>query len=203
MSNSDSEESFNESDDYIDSEDEYEYQKQTKASDENNLIGTEGVDQSVLENINLTSINNVTQCHCCSKYYNKSLIINDTDGMGEQMCKHCFCWLNYDVETRLDFDNKCIALHGFCIAEYILTCYEAHDTNTCTRMTDKGGCLLCDYILNLDITNILNKEMLPKFFPKKQSQKNEEKTLRKIMIVDNDVALQGAKEYLTTTKLLI
>lgn len=173
---------------------------------ENIQITTEGIDETVLKSINLAYVQDMIQCHCCSKYYNKSLIIND-EGFGEQMCKHCLCWLSYSVETRLEFDMKCASLHGFCIAEYILTCHEAHISEKCTRMTDNGGCLLCDYNLNLDIPNILNREMLPKFATIMKSKEKEtepsKKRAKKIMMVDNDTVLHGAEEFFKTTKLVI
>lgn len=222
MSNSDSEIDYDEQvDNYSDSDDSVEQPNSTytlpksiikstikKSSSpvvENVQITTEGIEEVVLKSINLAYIQDMIQCHCCSKYYNKSLIVND-EGFGEQMCKHCLCWLSYSPETRLDFDMKCASLHGFCIAEYILTCHEAHDHTACTRMTDKGGCLLCDYNLNLDIPNILNREMLPKFASVSQQKEPEQskgKKVKKIMIVDNDTVLHGAEEYFKSTKLVI
>lgn len=174
---------------------------------ENIQITTEGIGEAVLKSINLAYVQDMIQCHCCSKYYNKSLIVND-EAFGEQMCKHCLCWLSYAVETRLEFDMKCASIHGFCIAEYILTCHEAHGSETCTRMTDKGGCLLCDYNLNLDIPNILNREMLPRFasilqLNEKASDQIKGNKIKKIMIVDNDTAMHGAEEYFKTAKLVI
>lgn len=177
--------------------------KKSLYAPENNKITTEGIEEQFLKSINLEDVQDIIQCHCCSKYYNKSLIVND-EGFGEQMCKHCLCWLSYSVDTRLEFDNKCVSLHGFCIAEYILTCHEAHNSETCARMTDNGGCLLCDYNLNLDIPNILNSEMLPKVLLKSESNKKDsEKKVKKIMIVDNDIAIHGAEEYFKKTKLII
>lgn len=166
------------------------------------IMTTEGIDESVLKTINLTQIQDIVQCHCCAKYFNKSLIVSDPM-MGEQMCKHCMCWLNYEPEKRMEFDMKCVGLSGFCIAEYILTCYEAHDSTKCTRMTDHGGCFLCDYNLNLDIPNILNREMLPKFAVKQQTEtKQEEKKIPKKMIVDNDIILKNIEDF-KSEKLII
>jgi hypothetical protein len=152
-------------------------------------ISTEGVESDKIKSINLNLVQDMIQCHCCAKYFNKNLIISD-DSLGEQMCKHCVFWINYNPETRLEFDNKC-ALSGFCIAEYILTCYEAHDTGKCTRMTDTGGCLLCDYILGLDVPNILNPEMLPRFANGGISKEKSKKIDRPMIVVDNDIVIKS------------
>jgi len=152
-------------------------------------ISTEGVDSDKIKSINLNLVQDMIQCHCCAKYFNKNLIISD-DSLGEQMCKHCVFWINYNPETRLEFDKKC-AVSGFCIAEYILTCYEAHDTTKCTRMTDTGGCLLCDYILGLDVPNILNPEMLPRFANGVISKEKSKKIERLSIIVDNDIVIKS------------
>jgi len=176
-----------------------------KNNNQNINITTEGLDESYLKNMDLKYVQDIVQCHCCSKYYNKSLIINDFEGIGEQICKHCICWLNYTPETRLEFDSKCV-IYGFCIAEYILSCNESHDTTTCTRMTDQGGCLLCDYKLDLNIPNILNRELLPKFNPSltnNSTNNSTKKNTKKIMIVDNDIALHGSEEYFKNTKIII
>jgi hypothetical protein len=218
MSNSDSEIEYDEHvmDDYSDSDDsevqpnptytlpksmtKTVVKKSSSPVTENVPITTEGIDETVLKSINLVYIQDMIQCHCCAKYYNKSLIVAD-DVMGEQMCKHCLCWLSYSPETRLAFDTKCASLYGFCIAEYILTCHEAHDSSKCTRMTDQGGCLLCDYNLNLDIPNILNREMLPKFstdtkkIDDTKDPKTKGKKVQKIMIVDNDMTLHGTDDF--------
>jgi hypothetical protein len=163
--------------------------KSTSPITEHIDISTEGVDSNKIKSINLNLVQDMIQCHCCAKYFNKNLIISD-DSLGEQMCKHCVFWINYNPDTRLEFDKKC-AVSGFCIAEYILTCFEAHNTTKCTRMIDTGGCLLCDYILGLDVPNILNPEMLPRFAHNVTSKDKSKKIERPSIIVDNDIVIKS------------
>ena len=120
-------------------------------------ITTEGIDQGSIPNIKLDKLKNVKQCHYCAKWFNLELIVNNEEG---QMCKHCLFWINYDESNRLNFDKKC-AQQGFGIAEYILECFEMHDSTKCTKCTINGGCFLCDFKSGIPILNILNSEMLP------------------------------------------
>lgn len=121
-------------------------------------ISTEGIDETKIKNINLKYVKIIKQCHYCGKYFNKNLIIKNEDG---QQCKHCLFWLNYDENTRLEFDKKCIK-QGFCIAEYILDCHKEHNTDNCTRKINGGGCLLCDFKMGIPILNIMNSNILQK-----------------------------------------
>lgn len=157
------------------------------------LITSDGIDAKTMENVDLSAMQDIIQCHCCTKYYNKSLVVMDND-VGGQTCKHCLCMLNYDVQTRLDFDMKCVLLYKFSIASYILECHGQHDTKTCTRK-QVGGCFLCDYILCNEITNILNREGLPKYSATLSvAPSPSKKKIKKIMIVDNDMILHEGEE---------
>ena len=77
---------------------------------------------------------------------------------GEPMCKHCFFGLNYDEESRLTFDKKCLKDYKVSIADYILECDANHCIDNCPKASQ--GCLLCDYKTGVKIINILNPEKI-------------------------------------------
>lgn len=113
---------------------------------------TEGLGK-IVNNVDVSQIVNIYQCHWCSKYYNFEQIISDNTG---NVCKHCYFGVNYDLNSRLAFDTECYK-KGLGIALYIIECKDSHNTETCTR---KPECYLCDFILKKPIKNILNYEML-------------------------------------------
>ena len=145
-------------------------------------ISTNGIPETQIQNIDLKMLEELKQCNCCGKYHCKNMILDNIE-FGGTICKHCICWLNYNPDGRLDFDKMCDSIYNFNIALYILDCHKDHDTKTCEKTTDNGGCLLCDYILNLDIKNIMYPELLSKQTNKK------EKTLQEFIkpVIENDV----------------
>ena len=64
--------------------------------------------------------------------------------------------LNHDETSRKLVDG----MYGFTIVDYILTCRNDHDANTCVRNTDAGGCFVCEYMLGMELKGIKNIEKL-------------------------------------------
>lgn len=85
----------------------------------------------------------IAQCTCCAKYYLEDMITNmDSDNV----CLHCFFWLNYTL-NRADFIATCKS-RGFGIQDYIDKCYDEHDTQGCAKTSI--GCFLCDAHIGID-----------------------------------------------------
>lgn len=140
-------------------------------------IPSDGINEKDLKSSKLIIIEKLKKCHTCDKYYNSSLVIKNTS-LGGNACKHCLCWVAYELEYRLENDVK-YEDYGFCIANYVLECYKDHDKKKCTR---NGACFLCDYISGKEITNILNPELLEK----KSSKKNNVRAIT-TLIMENDI----------------
>lgn len=133
----------------------------------NNII-TEGLNHSDYKKMSKDKISNLAMCSNCQKYYNTDFFValeNDDD-----ICQHCFFWINYDEDSRLNIDKK-YSNFGITVANYVITCHQNHNFETCTRRTDTGGCLLCDYKLGIPIQNILNPELL--YPPELSESKNQ------------------------------
>jgi len=129
-----------------------------------------------LENNRATHINGITyeelksnmqynkqiqmvQCSYCQKFYHKSQqpkMITMEFSEGEPVCFHCIFWMNYDVSTRPQVDG----VYGMTIVEYVVECKDFHDKALCTRNSDAGGCLLCDYLNGMPIDNVFGAEVL-------------------------------------------
>lgn len=97
-------------------------------------------------------------CEFCGLYYPQNMISKkiNNDCLDNQ-CMHCLYWMNYDEQTRLEFD-KLYTQHGMGIAKYILDCSSNHNPETCIR--GNIGCFLCDYYLKIEIVNILEGHLV-------------------------------------------
>ena len=115
----------------------------------NSDVTTEGISDYEIHN-NKLSKNKIKMCNMCNKYYSADMIVNY---MEDDQCYHCLFWLNHNIESRKQVDGTI----GLEIADYVLKCKDAHIIEKCTRLTDKGGCFLCEYLLEIPITDIKNE----------------------------------------------
>ena len=116
------------------------------------VVTTEGVPDSA--KICGTQANSLFQCNMCAKYYNNELkVIYDNTKLDDTSCYHCYYWIHYDVSNRLTMDG----LYGLSIFDYIISCKDQHNPESCTRL---NSCFLCDYLNNKPITNIKDEAQL-------------------------------------------
>jgi len=102
---------------------------------------------------------NSVQCSYCQKFYSNTQqpkMFTTEFSEGEPVCFHCIFWMNYDVSSRPHVDG----VYGMTIVEYVMECKDSHDKATCTRNSDAGGCLLCDYLNGVPIDNVLGADVL-------------------------------------------
>ena len=102
---------------------------------------------------------NSVQCSYCQKFYNNTQqpkMFTTEFSEGEPVCFHCIFWMNYDIASRPHVDG----VYGMTIVEYVMECKDLHDKATCTRNSDAGGCLLCDYLNGVPIDNVLGADVL-------------------------------------------
>jgi hypothetical protein len=131
-------------------------------------VSTEGITHNDMAYSKLgVSANLLKYCEMCGKFYSddmicytgldkESLLKNKKQNDDGTMCWHCFFWLNYDVSNRSVSDG----VYGMTIAEYVLKCKDEHNTETCTRRTQHGGCFLCEYLLEFPIIDIRDAHLL-------------------------------------------
>jgi hypothetical protein len=89
------------------------------------------------------------KCTTCAFTYQPD--IKSSDENEDNMCLHCYYWIYY--VTRLE-DSK------IPIVDYILKCSDEHEPDKCTKMTDAGGCYLCEYKLGMLLDDIPNYSKL-------------------------------------------
>jgi hypothetical protein len=128
--------------DYINSFSEYKVKPDFKLS-------TDGVLNDGTTHIPSSVINSVHSCVYCNKIYTADMIM-DIHDINDKSCWHCFFWMNYDISMR----KTCDGAMGLTIADYILKCTDDHVIEGCIRMSDVGGCFLCEYKLGLPILSI-------------------------------------------------
>jgi hypothetical protein len=118
-----------------------------------NQMTTNGLEMQSDE-IKLMSYENkkkLTQCSGCARCYNSDMITRN-----DQLCWHCFFWMNYDINARPFCDGN----EGLTIVQYILKCHEEHNEHICTKHTEHGGCFLCEYKLSIPILCVKDEHLL-------------------------------------------
>lgn len=122
---------------------------------------------------------NSVQCSYCQKFYSKTQqpkMFTTEFTEGEPVCFHCIFWTNYDVTTRPHVDG----VYGMTIVEYVMECKDLHDKAVCTRNSDAGGCLLCDYLNGVPIDNVLGADVLINELPKQESVEDDKDYLQSV-----------------------
>lgn len=82
-------------------------------------------------------------CEVCNKYYGDELI-NDSD-KDFIKCTHCFYYFKYNDFQKggvTDDDVKSLL-------NYFELCKDDHDPSKCTKNSDSGGCILCEFKIGM------------------------------------------------------
>jgi len=119
------------------------------------LLTTEGVSELDVIKLSHQTQTGLRQCECCIKFFEPNMICNQIEKDAMVQCHHCYFWMNYSNKEMCDS-----GVYGPSIVEYILNCQDAHKTETCTRLTDAGGCFLCEFKLGLPMDDIKNIHLL-------------------------------------------
>jgi hypothetical protein len=129
-------------------------------SNNNNIfeITTDGIEEKDYILLNENNRNKLKFCIICNKYFNKDMTIIIDDNTNDNQCYHCLFWLNYPISERKYVDG----IYGLKIVEYIKKCCDFHDINNCTKNILNGGCFLCEYLLDIPITDIIDGHLLNK-----------------------------------------
>ena len=136
-----------------------------------NNVSTEGVTDHEYANFSDEQCKQLRQCHICNKYYKLDMMgtenHKDKDDKGkdnfDEICWHCYYWINYAPDVRNKVDGK----NGHYIVDYIQKCKDIHELDKCSRNTNSGGCLLCEFNMGLPIVDIKNYNKLTNTVPDK------------------------------------
>jgi hypothetical protein len=103
-----------------------------------NIVMT--LDGVMAKDINkLQNAKNYSLCEICDKYYEKDMIDPSNDGFVK--CVHCWFFLKYEDFTK----NEVTSFEKETLLNYINTNNAKHNSTTCTKKSDTGGCFLCEY----------------------------------------------------------
>lgn len=117
-------------------------------------ITTEGIDASIAINLTSDISASLRLCDFCNKYYKHEMFMLSQVGDMYQ-CQHCFFYMNYHNKELCD-----ASIFGPSIVEYILNCHETHNSTICQRLSDSGGCYLCEYKLGFPLDGVKNAHLL-------------------------------------------
>jgi hypothetical protein len=140
----------------LNSEDSIDNIEMKQMKEEKNIItiSSDGIYQTEFNKYSRELTTNLKECTTCSRFFNS----DDLFPLEENLCIHCFFWLNYSIENRHIAD---IAYSDFDIdiPNYILKYKNKHVMNPCPK-SGVGSCFLCDYNNNIIIENINKKNLL-------------------------------------------
>jgi len=123
----------------------------------NLIITTEGITDVEISIMNMQDKKSLKICECCFKYYSQDMLVSQLVDSDPATCYHCLFWINYGTNIRKDVDG---INGGLTICEYIIKCKDIHETNSCIRKSDTGGCFLCEFNLGMLITDIKDGDKL-------------------------------------------
>jgi hypothetical protein len=123
-------------------------------------ISTEGLAPYLYDDIMDKNLKmSLGKCIFCTKFYSEDMLI-PADKNEERQCYHCLFWMNYAPESRKLVDGTC----GLLIVDYVLKCKDIHLIDDCTRKSDSGGCILCEFNLGIPITDVKDGHKLSNNF---------------------------------------
>lgn len=137
----------------------------------------------------LPNAKNYSLCEICDRYYEKDMIDPSNDGFVK--CVHCWFFLKYEDFIKGDVDK----FEKETLLNYINTNNVKHNSTTCVKKSDMGGCFLCEYKKGivpeclLELTHAKENKVVP---VKKTTPQNN-------IVIDHCIKFENDKPVSRTT----
>lgn len=119
----------------------------------NTDIDPNGIVHDMYTLLDDTTKSMLTQCQYCQKFYTPTMTTNEYDQSGGTVCYHCVYMINYDSNSRMNFDG----VFGKTIFDFVLECKNTHSQTDCTHANE---CFICDHLNGNKIDNIHGSDEL-------------------------------------------